>query len=92
MIEPLNKNILVRAAEVDKVSAGGIIIPDSADNEDTCFAEVVAIADEIIGKSIYPGDTVVINQYAGKEVKVDGQHMLLIEYEHVLGLVVENKE
>lgn len=92
---PLQDKILVKRVESETKSAGGIIIPDAA-QEKPRQAEIVAVgpgkrlADgKVATLSVATGDVVFFNQYAGVEVKLDGVDHLILKEEDVLG-VLEN--
>jgi chaperonin GroES len=93
-LRPLHDRILVkRLEEGEEKSEGGIIIPDTA-KEKPQQAKVLAVGDGRItedGKvqpiDVKSGDTVVFSKYAGTEVKIDGEELLVIREDDVLGVV-----
>ena len=93
-LRPLHDRILVkRLDEADEQSAGGIIIPDTA-KEKPQEAEVLACGDGRITEDgavqamdVKVGDKVVFSKYAGTEVKVDGDELLIIREDDVLGVL-----
>ena len=93
-LRPLHDRILVqRLDEAEEQSAGGIIIPDTA-KEKPQEAVVKAVGDGRITDegTVQPmdvkvGDKVVFSKYAGTEVKVDGDDMLVIREDDVLGVL-----
>ena len=94
-LKPLHDRILVRRKEEVEQKQGGIIIPDTA-KEKPQEATVLAVGSGRIsddGKvqplDVKEGDTVVFGKYAGTEVKVDGEELLIIREDDVLG-VLEN--
>jgi chaperonin GroES len=92
-IQPLGQRVLVKRIDADAVSAGGIVLPDTA-KEKPQEAEVIALGtggkDED-GKpfefTVKVGDKVLISKYGGTEVKVDGQEVLIISESDILGIV-----
>ena len=90
---PLHDRILVRRVEEEKSVRGGIIIPDSA-KEKPQEGEVISVGK---GKSnaegkVFPldvraGDRVLFGKYSGTEVKIDGEELLIMREEEVLGIV-----
>lgn len=92
-IKPLYDKILVKRVESEQVSAGGIIIPDTA-QEKTQIGIVVAVGD---GKllndgSLRPlrvsvGDKIVFGKYSGTELKFDGEEYLITREEELLGVI-----
>lgn len=94
-LKPLHDRILVRRNEEEEQKQGGIIIPDTA-KEKPQEATVLAVGSGRVsddGKvqplDVKEGDTVVFGKYAGTEVKVDGEELLIIREDDVLG-VLEN--
>ncbi len=93
-LRPLHDRILVqRLDESEEQSQGGIIIPDTA-KEKPQQATVLAVGTGRItddGKvqalDVQSGDKVVFSKYAGTEVKVDGEELLVIREDDVLGVL-----
>jgi chaperonin GroES len=91
--KPLHDRILVRRTEEGETMRGGIIIPDSA-KEKPQQGEVVSVGK---GKSndegkVFPldvkaGDTILFGKYSGTEIKLDGEELLIMREEEVLGIV-----
>ena len=84
---------LVKRLEEEQVTKGGIIIPDSA-KEKPIKGEVVAagpgkVADD--GKQIpmvvKTGDKVIFNKYAGTEIKIDGDELLIMREDDILAVI-----
>ena len=92
-IKPLGNRILVKRLEAEAVSAGGIVLPDSA-QEKPQEAEVTALGtggtDEN-GKEIVfdvkVGDKVLFGKYSGTEIKIEGGEHIILREEEVLGVV-----
>ena len=92
-IRPLNDRLLVKRLEEEKITAGGIIIPDSA-KEKPAEGEVVAVgpgkvADngERVALQVKEGDMVLFSKYGGTDVKIDGEDFLIMREEDILGIV-----
>ncbi len=92
-IKPLGQRVLVKRLEADTVSAGGIVLPDTA-KEKPQEAEVLALGtggfDENgkeITFSVKVGDKVLISKYGGTEVKLDGEEVLILSESDILGIV-----
>jgi len=93
-LRPLHDRILVKRLEDgEETSVGGIIIPDTA-KEKPQQANVLAVGAGRItedGKvqpmDVKAGDKVVFSKYAGTEVKVDGDELLVIREDDVLGVI-----
>jgi chaperonin GroES len=90
---PLHDRILVRRVEEGESIRGGIIIPDSA-KEKPQQGEVLAVGK---GKSndegkVFPldvkaGDSILFGKYSGTEIKLDGEELLIMREEEVLGIL-----
>jgi chaperonin GroES len=92
-VRPLRDRILLRRVEEGEQKQGGIIIPDSA-KEKPLQAEVVAVgAGRILedGKRVEPsvkaGDKVLIGKWSGTEVKIDGEELVIVKEDEVLGIL-----
>lgn len=92
-IQPLGQRVLVKRIEADAVSAGGIVLPDTA-KEKPQEAEVLTLGtggkDEdgkAIEFSVKVGDKVLISKYGGTEVKLDGEEVLIMSESDILGIV-----
>jgi chaperonin GroES len=92
-LRPLQDRLLVKRLEEKEQMQGGIIIPDTA-KEKPQQAKVLAVGPGRVtddGK-LQPieakvGDTVVFGKYAGTEVKIDGDDLLIIREDDVLGVL-----
>lgn len=92
-IRPLHDRVLVRRTEDEAKSAGGIIIPDNA-KEKPSRGEVVATGNgkildngEVRSLDVKAGDKVLFGKYAGNEVKVDGEELLVMREEDIIGII-----
>jgi len=92
-IRPLNDRLLVKRLEEETMTAGGIIIPDSA-KEKPAEGEVVAVgpgkvADngERVALQVKEGDMVLFSKYGGTDVKLDGEDFLIMREDDILGIV-----
>lgn len=92
-LRPLHDRLLVKRLEEGEQVQGGIIIPDTA-KEKPQQAKVLAVGPGKVtedGKlqpvDVKVGDTVVFGKYAGTEVKVDGDELLIIREDDVLGVL-----
>ncbi len=87
-ITPLHDRVIVRAAAAETKTAGGIIIPDTA-KEKPQRGTVVAVG---TGKKDEPltvkaGDTVLYGKYAGTEITVDNEELLIMRESDILAIV-----
>lgn len=85
--------MLVKRLEADEVSAGGIVLPDSA-KEKPQEAEVVSLGTggkddngNDITFTVKVGDKVLISKYGGTDVKVNGDDLLILSESDILGVV-----
>jgi chaperonin GroES len=92
-IRPLHDRVIVRRMEEERTSAGGIVIPDSA-TEKPIQGEVIAAGNGKISESgdvrpldVKVGDKVLFGKYAGTEVKVEGEELLVMREEDIMGVV-----
>ena len=92
-LRPLQDRLLVKRLEEGEQVQGGIIIPDTA-KEKPQQAKVLAVGPGRVtddGKlqplEVKVGDTVVFGKYSGTEVKVDGDDLLIIREDDVLGVL-----
>lgn len=92
-LRPLYDRVLVKRLEEEEKTKGGIIIPDSA-KEKPLQGKVIAAGNGKIlesGKAraldVAAGDTVLFGKYSGTEVKVDGEDLLILREEDILGVV-----
>ena len=87
---PLHDRVLVRRVEAEAKSAGGIIIPDTA-QEKPQEGEVVAGAYNEDGDRIKPdvkaGDKILFGKWSGTEVKVNGEDLIIMKESDILGIV-----
>ncbi len=83
-IKPLGERILVKMDKVEEKTAGGIFIPQTA-QEKTQIAVVEAIGDEI--KTVKVGDKILHDKYAGTTFKQDGEEYLILNIKDVLAVI-----
>ncbi|MBK35395.1 MAG: co-chaperone GroES [Gemmatimonadetes bacterium] len=93
-VRPLGDRILIkRIDEVEQVS-GGIIIPDTA-KEKPQQADVVAVGPgrrtddccEVVALDVKPGQRILIGKYAGNEIEIDGEELVIVNEGDVLGIL-----
>jgi chaperonin GroES len=84
--EPFGDRVLVEVPKAQETTKGGIILPDTANNEKPTLAKVVAVGGST--KKINVGDTVVYSQYAGTKITLDDKEYLVLEtYKDILGVI-----
>ena len=84
-IKPLGDRVLVKLEEVEEKTAGGIFIPQTA-QEKTQSGTVVAVGDDEMIK-VKEGQKVMYDKYAGTTVSVDNVDHLLIRYSDILAVM-----
>jgi chaperonin GroES len=92
-LRPLHDRVILKRLEEEKISAGGIVIPDSA-AEKPIRGEVIAAGTGKIledGKvrpiAVKVGDKVLFGKYSGTEVKVDGEELLVMREEDIIAVI-----
>ena len=92
-IRPLHDRVIVRRQEEERTSPGGIVIPDNA-TEKPVRGEVLAVGNgkildsgEVRGLDVKVGDIVLFGKYSGTEVKVDGDEVLVMREEDIMGVL-----
>ena len=91
-IRPLHDRVVVRRKQEEKTSAGGIVIPDSA-AEKPAQGEIIAVGNGQITDTgvraldVKVGDTVMFGQYAGTEVKFDGEELLIMQEQDIVAVI-----
>jgi len=92
-LRPLHDRVIVKRMEEERMSAGGIVIPDSA-TEKPIRGEVLAVGNGKILENgdkrpldINVGDTVLFGKYSGTEVKVEGEELLVMREEDIMAVI-----
>ena len=92
-LRPLHDRVIVKRMEEERMSAGGIVIPDSA-TEKPVRGEVLAVGNGKILENgekraldIKVGDTILFGKYSGTEVKVDGEELLVMREEDIMAVI-----
>ncbi len=93
---PLHDRVLVEPLDAEEKSAGGIIIPDTA-QEKPMEGKIVAVGNgykdddgKITPLDVKAGDTVLYGKFAGTEVRIDGKDLLIVKESDILA-VIEGK-
>ena len=92
-LRPLHDRVIVKRMEEERVSAGGIVIPDNA-TEKPVRGEVIAVSNGKVldsgdqrGLDVKAGDTVLFGKYSGTEVKVEGEELLVMREDDVMAVI-----
>lgn len=90
---PLHDRVLVRRIESDTKTAGGVIIPDTA-QEKPSEGEIVAVGaghkaedGSVTALDVTAGDRVLFGKWSGTEVKIDGEDLLIMKESDILGIL-----
>jgi chaperonin GroES len=92
-IRPLHDRVIVKRLEEEKRTASGIVIPDNAaEKPDQGEIKAVGTGKILENGSIRPlalkvGDRVLFGKYSGQTVKVDGEELLVMREEDIMGVV-----
>ena len=96
--KPLHDRVLVRRVESDQKTAGGIIIPDTA-QEQPMEGEVLEIgsgARDEVGKliplDVKKGDKILFGKWSGTEVKMNGEDYLIMKESDIMGIITSTKK
>jgi chaperonin GroES len=92
-LRPLSDRIIVKAVSAEEKTAGGIVLPDTA-KEKPQQGEVIAVGPgklldngKLASMDIKVGDRVYYGKYSGTEVKLNGQELVVLRQDDVLGVV-----
>ena len=95
---PLHDRVLVRRVEEETKTAGGIILPDTA-QEKPSEGKIVAVGGGLRGDDgivtpldVKVGDRVLFGKFGGTEVKVDGDDLMILRESDILGIVDKPKK
>ena len=88
MLKPLFDRVVIRNIETEEVTKGGILLT-SGSKEKPQMAEVLAVGPgaKDVEMVVKVGDKVVYSKYAGTEVKIDGQEVIVIKQGDILAIV-----
>src|ERR1044072_6979392 len=92
-VRPLHDRVLIKRIEEQETVRGGIIIPDTA-KEKPQEGEVVAVGTgkrlengTVIPLEVKEGDRVLFGKYSGTEIKLDGEELLILREDEILGVI-----
>ena len=95
---PLHDRVLVRRVGEEETTRGGIVIPDTAKDKPQ-EGEVIAAGKGKVNENgrrfpldVKEGDRVLFGKYAGSEIKIDGEELLIIREDEVLGILTGTKK
>ena len=92
-LRPLNDRVIIKRVEEEAVSAGGIVLPDSA-KEKPSRGEIIAVGNGAVNDkgdvrpmAVKVGDKVLFGKYAGTEVEVEGGELLVMSESDIIAVV-----
>ena len=95
-LKPLHDRLIVRPAQAEEVTKGGIILPDTA-KEKPVQGEVLAAgpgkldeAGKLAPMGVKVGDSVLYGKYSGTEISLDGEDVLIMRESDVFAIVEKN--
>ena len=92
-IKPLDDRVVVKQNEAETVSAGGIVLPDSAQEKPTEGKVVSVGAGKLLDSGergemgVKKGDTVIYSRYGGNDVEVDGKKLVILRESDILAII-----
>jgi len=93
---PLQDRVLIRAVAQQDKTAGGILIPDTAQEKPT-EGEVIAVGPgsrsedgKVHALDVEVGDRVLFGKWSGTEIKLDGEDVVIIKESDIMGIVVRD--
>ena len=93
VFRPLHDRVAIRRLDAEEKTAGGIIIPDTA-QEKPQQGEVVAVGDglrsetgDIMPLEVKPGDKILFGKYSGTEVTIDGEDLVIVQESDIMGVI-----
>jgi chaperonin GroES len=92
-IRPLHDRVIVKRLEEERKTASGIVIPDTA-AEKPDQGEVIAVGPgkrndrgDLVAMDVKVGDRVLFGKYSGQTVKVEGEELLVMREEDIMGVI-----
>lgn len=92
-LRPLHDYVIVRRKQEEQLSAGGIVIPDSA-AEKPLQGEVLAVGNgrilkggQVLPLEVKPGDHVLFGKHAGTDIKTEGEKLLVMRETDILAVL-----
>ena len=92
-LKPLGSRVVVEPVEQEEVTAGGIVLPETA-KEKPQKGKILSVGPgdrdddgKRIPMDVAVGDTVLFAKYAGTEIKMDGKKLLILKESDILGIL-----
>ena len=85
-IQPIGDRVLLKVEAAETKTAGGLIIPDTA-QEKTQTGKVIAVGDDKDAIKVSKGDKVMFDKYAGTNIKIDGEEHLIVKMQDIIATI-----
>jgi chaperonin GroES len=90
---PLHDRVVVRRVDAEEKTAGGIILPDTA-QEKPSEGEIIAVgsgardeAGKLVPLDVKAGDVVLFGKWSGSEIKINGEDLLIMKESDIMGVI-----
>jgi chaperonin GroES len=90
---PLHDRVVVRRVDAEEKTAGGIILPDTA-QEKPSEGEIISVgsgardeAGKLVPLDVKKGDTVLFGKWSGTEIKINGEDLLIMKESDIMGVM-----
>jgi len=92
-LKPIGEKVVVKRLEAETKTKGGIVLPDTA-KEKPKRGKVLSVGEgkrldsgELVKPAVHPGDEVIFSSFAGTEITVDGEEVLIMSQDDILAIV-----
>ena len=93
-LKPMQDRLVIKPADEEQKTAGGIIVPDTATKEKPMQGEIIAAGPGKLGEDgkrlpldVKVGDKVLFGKYSGNEVKVNDEELLVMREDDIMGII-----
>ena len=93
-LKPLSNHIFIEPLEEEKITASGIVLPETADKEKPIKGKIIAVGSgkindkgEIIPMSVKEGDMVLFKKYGPDEIEIEGKKYLVGDEDDILAIL-----
>ena len=88
---PLHDRVIIEVSDTEKVSAGGIMLPNNDERPHSGTVIATGPGKEVNGQvnklDVKPGDQVMFGKYSGTEIKIEGKEYLVMKEEDIMGVI-----
>ncbi len=87
-LKPLGDRVIIKVLPKQETTKSGIILPESVAKENRLEGEIVSLGqgEKIKALNLSPGQKVIVAEYGGTEIKVDGQEYKILNYDDLLAV------